>query len=194
MSLRLNAQVRRLWTAIDKAIVGRDDCPMTKAALGDLQRSVEVEFATDVAARGAATGDGATPRARRYYFATRRLTAKVEKLQEELAILKEGAKKNGRIADEWVVRTFIANPHVTGRALAETIHLAAGTDATVVGRTSIKKIKDAWVEMYKEMAFNNLAAVFASHWRRMNDRRGAIHFSPRGSCAGRSGPEGHQRS
>ena len=84
----------------------------------------------------------------------------------------QGAKKNGRIADAWVVRTFLANPHVTGRALAETFHLAAGTDATVVGRTSIKKIKDTWVEMYKEMAFNNLAAVFASHWRRMNDKGG----------------------
>ena len=78
MSLRLNAQVRRLWAAIDKAIVGRDDCPMTRAALGELKRSVEVEFAADVAARGGGHSDGIKKRARRYYFATRRLTAKVK--------------------------------------------------------------------------------------------------------------------
>ena len=61
-------------------------------------------------------------------------------------------------------------------------HLAAGTDDTVVGRTSIKKIKDTWVEMFKKMALDNLSAVFASHWRRMEDKGAPFIFFTRFMC------------
>ena len=73
----------------------------------------------------------------------------------ELKLQKFTASKTvgGRISEEWLLRTILTAPHVSGRALAETFHFAVGSDSYVISRESIGAVRSAFLEIWKNMFF-----------------------------------------
>lgn len=89
----------------------------------------------------------------------RRETAKVKRLQEQLAAA-TGAKGAAReVTAEWLVRLALANPIASGRDLAGVLEDVVGSDVPLVSRATIRKVKDAFVEVIKEMSTDRAAQL-----------------------------------
>ena len=58
------------------------------------------------------------------------------------------------MAEEWICRVIACAPHASSRALQDALHLATGTDTTTVSRFSVRGIRAAWVEMYRQIVFS----------------------------------------
>ena len=63
------------------------------------------------------------------------------------------------ISEEWLVRVFLSKPCASGRGLAQSFRDIAGSDICTVGRASIARVRDAWVEMYKPMVMLQCAEL-----------------------------------
>ena len=102
--------------------------------------------------------------------------ARVTALQNELAKYKSPKAIGGRVSTAWILRVFLAAPHVSGRALADSFRVAAGFDSTTVSRPSILKIKAAWVEMYTRMVFKVCREWVEAHMNssKRNGRKFAV--------------------
>ena len=61
-----------------------------------------------------------------------------------------------RISEEWLLRVILAAPNVSGRALAESFTALVGSDRHMIHRDSIKCIRAAFVEMWKELTFSTV--------------------------------------
>ena len=82
----------------------------------------------------------------------RREAAKVKRLQEQLAAA-TGAKGAAReVTSEWLVRLALVNPIASGRDLAGVLEDVVGSDVPLVSRATIRKVKDAFVEVIKTMS------------------------------------------
>lgn len=80
-----------------------------------------------------------------------RAEKKVNELQDRLTKLTDSKTVGGRVSEEWITRVILAAPHVSGHALAETFHLAIGSDSNVISRDSIGAIRSAFLEMWKNL-------------------------------------------
>ena len=90
---------------------------------------------------------------------------RIQSLECELQRHTETKTASRRLTKEWILRVFLASPHASGRALADSFHLIAGIDATTVSRPSIAKIKAAWVEMFVKMVKSKANDTVAAHLR-----------------------------
>ena len=97
----------------------------------------------------------------RFQYMKRRIAA----LGEEVKRHTETKTSTGRLTKEWILRVFLASPHASSRAIAQSFHQVVGLDATTVGRTSIGKIKAAWVEMFLRMVKSKIRDTVAAHLR-----------------------------
>ena len=117
---------------------------MTATALADLLLAVQSEF---------------NYTSRRYRKRTAKawsnkvehLERRVKTLESELERHTVAKTKGGALSKEWILRVFLAAPHVSCRALADSFHLVVGFDSTTVSRGSILSIKAAWAAMYDRM-------------------------------------------
>ena len=64
-----------------------------------------------------------------------------------------------------MLRVFLAAPHTSGRALADSFHLVAGFDSTTVSRPTIGSIKAAWADMYIRMVKRMVRDFVEGHLR-----------------------------
>ena len=94
-------------------------------------------------------------------YLKRRITA----LEQEVNRHTETKTAMGRLTKEWILRVFLASPHASSRAIADSFHLVVGLDATTVSRTSIGRIKAAWVEMFVRMVKSKTRDTVAAHLR-----------------------------
>ena len=94
------------------------------------------------------------PTIKKYRQRCARLQTKVNKLEDEIAKYTSPQAKSGRVSIAWILRAFLASPHASGRALASSFRVVTGLDSTTVSRSTIMKIKAAWVEMFTCMVFN----------------------------------------
>ena len=83
-----------------------------------------------------------------------KLRRRNEKLRETLAKQMDSKTLGGRVAEEWICRVIACAPHVSSRALEDTLHLATNSDTTTVSRFSVRGIRAAWLEMYREIVFS----------------------------------------
>ena len=81
----------------------------------------------------------------RYRKQISRLKRQVTKLNAELQRHVSTKTVGGRVSQEWLTRVFLAAPHASARALANSFRAVAGTDESTVSRPTISIIKDAWV-------------------------------------------------
>ena len=140
--------------------------PQTVAALARLRAAVELEFPrrpiSDSSRKrkfGRLSVDS-----RKYYFKARRLKTEVDDLKQKLAKItqtKEAVDGHFRISKETAVRICLSSPvGSSGRGKAQSFQdvAAFGTaDVKTVGRTTISRVRDAWVEMYKPMVYKAAA-------------------------------------
>ena len=143
--------------------------PRTLEALKALEHAMHAEF-TKSRLRKSLQGNRAL-RNRVYYLQT-----KMDCLQGELDSYKSTKTSSGRVNAEWIVKVFLASPHASARALADSFRLVAGAESGIVSRESIHKIKCAWVEMYVSMAMNNTRELVNGHLR--SCWRGQQQFLP----------------
>lgn len=130
-------------------------CPQVLAALASLSRAIDAEFPRRSRKQNQTQGPqrihnvivGARVWARRYR--TSKITS--DKQAADLEKLTAAKTVDGRVAAEWIQRIICCAPHTSARALCSAFHLACGSDAVLVSRPSIGKIKDAWVESYVDM-------------------------------------------
>ena len=90
--------------------------------------------------------------AKKHYDRCRRLKKKNEALQAELD--KRTAFRVGthnQITPHWIVRAFLSQPALSARGGATLLRDIAGMDAPVLSRTSIERIRDAWITKFKPM-------------------------------------------
>ena len=76
-------------------------------------------------------------------------------------MLKSSRLADGRITEEWIQRVVCCAPHASARALTKAFNLAVGSDAPLVARPSIGKVRDAWVDIYKERIMAATGAAIA---------------------------------
>ena len=70
-----------------------------------------------------------------------RAKKKITDLEIQLKKFTESKTVGGRISEEWLLRTILTAPHVSGRALAEVFHLAIGSDSNVINKESIGAVR-----------------------------------------------------
>jgi hypothetical protein len=126
-----------------------DEHPQTAAALRELRHAVSQELPKFKWKNW----NGESSAIIKYRQRVCRLQRKVTKLEDELNKYKS-MKTSGRVSKEWILRVFLAAPHSSGRALADSFRSVAGFDSNTVSRTTIGKIKAAWVELYTSMVLN----------------------------------------
>lgn len=90
---------------------------------------------------------------------------RIATLEEQVKCHTETKTSMGRLTKEWILRVFLASPHSSSRAIAASFHLVVGLDATTVSRTSIGKIKAAWVEMFVRLVKSKTGDTVAAHLR-----------------------------
>ena len=138
--------------------------PRTAEALSELQQAVKAELTNKA---GGKKVQGHRALQNKVYY----LQKKVDALESEVKKYKEqnNSSVDGRLTSEWILRVFLASPHASGRALADSFRLVAGEEEGIVSRWSIHKIKCAWVEMYismvMKMASQTVQGHFRSQWR-----------------------------
>ena len=100
---------------------------------------------------------------RRHYQKARPEAKKSENLENKLKEMTDTKEKeNNRISEEWIVRVFLSQPCGSGRGLAQSFKDVAGSDITTLGRTSIGRVRNAWVELYKPMVLEQCADLVAT--------------------------------
>ena len=134
-----------------------DKHPRTAAALQELQLAAKAEIKVRFKRR---LQRRRGMRNKMYY-----LSRKVKKLESELESYKSAKSRQGRVSNEWMLRVFLAAPHTSGRALADSFHLVAGFDSTTVSRPSIRSIKAAWADMYIRMGKRMVRDIVKDHLR-----------------------------
>ena len=106
-----------------------------------------------------------------------RAEKKVNELQDRLTKLTDSKTVGGRVSEEWITRVILTAPHVSGRALAETFHLAIGSDSNVISRDSIGAIRSAFLEMWKNLLFSSANDFIFVHRREIANRTPAAFGS-----------------
>ena len=138
-----------------RRVIDRDAHPKSAKALDELQRAMDTELNHDRMRRRRMQIVMKDKERSKYRSKLWRLRAQVASLEREAAIHKSAKARGGHrgrvLSQEWTVRVFLAAPLTTGRALSESFRLVAGFDENLVSRTTIGKIRDAWVEMYIRM-------------------------------------------
>ena len=99
-----------------------------------------------------------------------RAEKKVNELQDRLTKLTDSKTVGGRVSEEWITRVILTAPHVSGHALAETFHLAIGSDSNVISRDSIGAIRSAFLEMWKNLLFSSAKDFIFVHRRDIANR------------------------
>ena len=89
---------------------------------------------------------------------------KITDLELKLQKFTESKTVGGRISEEWLLRTILTAPHVSGRALAETFLLSVGSDSNVICREKIGAVRSAFLEMWKNMVFLEVRNFVAAHF------------------------------
>ena len=114
-----------------------------------------------------------------------RACSKNNQLRKQLAKHTDSKTLGGRVTEDWICRVIACAPHVSARALQETLHLATGADATAASRFSVRGIRAAWLEMYREIVFSRCRENIANA-RTATQRGGGANASHK-----RRGPHVH---
>ena len=167
----VHAKLAQLETQFRRA---RNEYPQAAKALGLLKEAIDAEVApalslglrrkrraSGAAATGAPAAATGGDRDRKYYMQAFRLKKQNAQLKKEVQCHIATKAAGGKISAEWLMRVFLSQPTSSARALAQSFVDVAGSDVTTVGRTSIGKIRDAWVEMYKPMVLRTGADLVA---------------------------------
>ena len=93
------------------------------------------------------------------------LSNKARALDTQVQSFTSVKTSTGRVTREWMLKVFLASPHASGRALADSFRLVAGFGNSTISRLSILKIKAAWVDMYVRMLKSNARDTVAAHLR-----------------------------
>ena len=80
-----------------------------------------------------------------------RLRKERDALAEQLRAHTSAKAPGGSISQEWLLRVFLSMPGSSSRSLAQSFLDCVGSDVNTVSRTSIGRVRDAWVELYKPM-------------------------------------------
>ena len=87
-------------------------------------------------------------------------------------------KEKNRISEEWLVRVFLSQPCGSGRGLAQSFKDIAGSDIMTLGRSSIGRVRDSWVELYKPMVLEQCADLVATTRRQRHAAATGAAFAP----------------
>ena len=85
-----------------------------------------------------------------------RKNKKLEKLEQEIAEYKQAKDLAGRVSEEWIIRVILTAPNVSARALSESFRMAVGEDHNVISRTSVGRIRAAFLELWKDMVYSSV--------------------------------------
>ena len=133
--------------------------PLIAAALKQLQHAVDTELKTVRRTalptrprdnRGLKRPWNLGP-TRKYYQRSLRMKKENDKLREQLASQSAAKGKGTLLTPEWMTRVFLSSPSMNARGLARSFREVAGTDGNNVGRRSIGRVRDAFIELYKPM-------------------------------------------
>ena len=69
------------------------------------------------------------------------------------------------ISQEWLLRVILAAPNVSGRALGESFTALVGSDRKMIHRDSIKSIRAAFLEMWKDLVFSTVRSFIDEQCR-----------------------------
>ena len=133
--------------------------PRTVAALRSLRGALQVELT-----RKSLCGASLATRTSRLRMQMSRLRKRVRELEESDRRHKAAKIVDGLIELEWIVRVFLASPHASARAVAQSFRAVAGMDECTVSRPTISKIKDSWTEMYMDLAYNSARSAVEHHF------------------------------
>ena len=105
-----------------------------------------------------------------------RVQANIKKLASKLETFQSSKGVHNVLSQSWILRVMLTAPNVSGRAMAEAFHLVVGSDRSMVSRESVKNIRAAFLEMWKNLIFASVREFMAA--------TGAIRFgaSPNALC------------
>jgi hypothetical protein len=98
---------------------------------------------------------------------------KVLQMTSELQKHTSSKAVGGVVSEEWLLRVILTAPHVSGRALAEAFHLVVGSDANMISRESIGKVRSAFVEMWKALILSTMRDFIGVHLQAATSASGA---------------------
>ena len=155
-------QLRKLVIQVQEELATRKgNYPETTDALTRLESALALEFPPKAKPEAKATKRSrmrvmipTSKDAKLWKRQLKRKNEKLEQLQTENAKLLDAKNKGGFISGDWIVRVALANPHASARALEACFRDICGVDRNVIGRTAMGQIKDAFVEVVKEMHMN----------------------------------------
>ena len=137
-------------------------------------------------ARGATTGARDLRISSSSRVALWRAKDKIKELASKLETFHSSKSVHGVLSASWILRVILTAPNVSGRGLAEAFHLVVGSDRSMVSRESVKNIRAAFLEMWKDMIFGSLRDFIAAQRRQPQAplaATGAIEFAgPNAVC------------
>ena len=116
-------------------------------------------------ARDATTGARDLRTANSSRVALWRAKDKIKELASKLETFHSSKSVHGVLSASWILRVILTAPNVSGRGLAEAFHLVVGSDRGMVSRESVKNIRAAFLEMWKDMIFGSLRDFIAAQRR-----------------------------
>ena len=163
-------QLRKLVIQVQEELATRKgNYPETTDALTRLESALALEFPPKAKPEAKATKRSrmrvmipTSKDAKLWKRQLKRKNEKLEQLQTQNAKLLDAKHKGGVISGDWIVRVALANPHASARALEACFRDICGVDRNVIGRTAMGRIKDAFVEVVKEMHMNQAKKMVAN--------------------------------
>ena len=116
-------------------------------------------------ARDAATGAREIVISNYARVALWRKQKKIDVLTSKLKAFQSSKIVGGVISASWILRVILTAPNVSGRSMAEAFHLVVGSDSSMVSRESVKNIRAAFLEIWKNMIFASLRDFIAAQRR-----------------------------
>ena len=149
-----------------------DRYPKCFRAIRDLQAAVTNEHGPQASrslarrsATGASRGNSRRPDSSASRTAIWRAKNRIKELTSELDTFKFSKTVHGSLSEAWILRVILASPNVSGRALAESFHKLVGSDRNMISRESVKRIRSAFLEMWKNLIFATVRDFIAVQLR-----------------------------
>jgi len=135
--------------------------PKTTAALSSLQLALGEEMPrrrsqrTPRPKRKLAMEPTEDRTTRKHYYKCRRLEKANTELLAKVASFTAAKSREGRsmIALDWLARVFLSTPGPSSRNFEMAFRDVVGMDAPTISRRSMRRIRGAWVELFKPMVY-----------------------------------------
>ena len=154
--LNMQASVAwQLWTSLRRAQANLagfpGEYPNCNNAVAQLEQAMRAELPHSRWAARSRRTLAHKREARKLQQRARRLQKKCDDLKAKLEAATGAQRVQKHLRTEWLVRVCPAAPTVSMRSLERSFRDACGSERTVVSRTSISKIRDAFVEVTRDM-------------------------------------------